>query len=243
MRNDPILEQLKRLGFFFVALAVLCLPAKSQGILPGILDVQKPAAVVGAATNVCAAVATSCTLGATPGQGDIVTVAVTDEVGGHTTLTMTASDGTTSFTVPSTHCSLSDLGSDGGVCVAYLIEPTGSGGKTITVTATVNTGACTCLTYVEDWPVTGGTVAFVSSEAGTGTGTTVNTPTVGAGALMWSYAAPTTSLSGVGGGWTESANGFVEGDGAEHILGGASGTATNFSVPSSTWDDIGMTFK
>lgn len=196
----------------------------------------------------------ACTLTNQPGSGAVVLVHGLLWDGTHTIVISSVSDGTNTFTKFSgtnltTGCETDNPTVVGDDCGAYLIEPNGSGGKTITLTVSGTTGCSGCDMTATFFPVTGGTAAIDSMIGASGGSGNPNSPTItvsGSSELAWGAVICYTPTTGVSGAWTEDPNGQTSNNQgmAEYQLSVSTNQTVAFTQTSShAWSATGASFK
>lgn len=196
----------------------------------------------------------TCTLGTTPSVGDVVAVAFLWYDGTNNNAgTVTIADGNSNaYTVTSASPSNTRPTTAGVVYLAYFIA---SGTPHATITVSYTTASALKVVSVDRFPVSGGTAAFDSNAAGTGTtGAAINTPTVtvsGSNELVYSAGLSDHVINSVDSPWTQIYAGAVSdptfASGVGYILARSSNVAIAMTENSSAagtsgWDSMGMSF-
>jgi len=130
--------------------------------------------------------------------------------------------------------------------LAYILSAPGNAHKTVTATFGAGAGTPAKSIFIMEFSVTSGTASFRGDAAGSGTGTTVNTPTItaGSGDLLFSHIAPSGHVNSAGGSWIcPETLPVAFGDGAAYILSASGNTALNYATTNGTWDSMGMAFQ
>ena len=187
-------------------------------------------------------------LGANPTLGNIVCIGFGTSAA-VSSLVIKDSNGNTYTVTPN-----SPENSAGGlVYLAYLLSAPANANKTITATWTTSVFASI---WADEFSVSGGTAAFDKDAKGTGSGTTVNLPSItpaGAGELLYScmgnsgstITAPTAGGASTNGVWTGAAGGIStngQGGDAEYDLNASAATPVNYTQTSATWSAMAMAF-
>lgn len=204
------------------------------------------------ANNRCYASAASgtslgCTLGTAPASGSFVTVHV---FGGFSMSSMTMTDGSHSYTATSNSPSNTNDATAGSDWLFYW-SATATGGATVTASWA---GTCSfCSIRVDNFGITGAgavvpdVVPTCAGAACSGSGTTVNNPTITSptnGDLLICAESPENTTSSTNSPWTQEAHGLGAFDEVLGYILSSSGTqACAFSISSGHWDSIGASFK
>jgi hypothetical protein len=185
-------------------------------------------------------------LTSTPAAGNVVCVALLffGGTGGGTT---TVVDGdANSYTM--TPMSPSTYAAGGQMYLAYRVI---TGTPTVnarTITATFTNTYTVCAMWLEEFSCTSGTPTFDTEAKATGTGATVNTPSVtpaAAGSLLFGAAAFAGTITGAGAPFTGATGGTSFGCEEEYYLDApASAQAMNFATSGSNdWSSIMMAMR
>lgn len=135
----------------------------------------------------------------------------------------------------------------GQVFLSYLLVAPVNSNKTITITFNdpISTGICWADEFLPD---TGNVAVFDNSIAGSGTGLTVNSPTVTpthTNSLLYAASGQSGALDASSGGpWTAAGGGAVTfGNASEYILSTSIATPLNFPYSQNgSWSSMGMAF-
>lgn len=220
--------------------------------IPAHAGVGAPTANDSCYTAVTTGTTASCTIVNQPAAGDIIIANALTNVALTLASVKDNAGAQNTFSIPggmdASGCEITNDATSGSACITYLIEPSGTGGKTFTLT--ISGGTCSaCSIYVTRYPVTGGTVAFGSASGTSGTGTTITAPTItvsAAATLIVGFATAQNQVSAVSGAWTATPNGVPAGgfgEEAEYQLSVSSNTAVGFTITSGTWDSLGAAFQ
>lgn len=172
--------------------------------------------------------------------GNLLVFGVTSDTGTHTlsSLTITSNANAT--------ISANSPADNGGAraWIAYLLSVVTGG--SLTFTATLSGSANACSIWVREFSGFGGGT-FHSDIAGTGTGTTVNTPSVTntAGDLLYAVAFEAGSITNTGSPWAalDSPTQIQNGEADEYILSSSgSSQAVNWATSSAAWAAMAASF-
>ena len=134
----------------------------------------------------------------------------------------------------------------GAVYIAYLLSAPQNASSTITATFGKGHGEF-MNAFCDDFAHNSGTVAFDSDAIASGSGTTINTPSIpvtGSTDLLYSVGGGNGGITGIGGSWQLGGGGISADASASAFIGNAtSTTAVSMSNSSGVWDAIGASFK
>lgn len=202
---------------------------------PGFSKVQTGVEHTAVATNVNAV-----SLGSNPTEGNLICVGVIFAGSNVPTSISSIVDANGNvYTLSASSPKVSDGGSQ-QLWLAYLIAPANAH-KTVTVTFAANFSSCAL--WIDEFAGSP-TILFDSDASGTGTGTTINTPTVPVTSEDLLYAvAVSGTISSVNNPWTANDGGIIAAQ-AVALYDVRASTNTAFDLTGSgDWTGLGMSFK